>query len=61
MVYSGEKWGKVGFWNKGMPKSDVCKEKMSDVAMKRERISCSKCGKGFTKANIRKHENSCNK
>jgi len=51
----------TGLWNKGMPKSDVCKEKMSDVALKRERISCSKCGKGFTKANIRKHENSCNK
>jgi hypothetical protein len=51
----------TGKFNLGVPKSEDTKEKMSDVALKRERISCSKCGKGFTKANIRKHENSCNK
>lgn len=42
------------------PKSDEHKENMRKAALKRERFPCSKCGKTFTKANLAKHENSCN-
>lgn len=41
------------------PKSDEHKENMRKAALKRERIPCSKCGKGYTKANLNKHERSC--
>ncbi|NBS94500.1 MAG: hypothetical protein EBT27_12415 [Betaproteobacteria bacterium] len=51
----------TGKFNLGVPKTNEHKENMKNVALKRERISCCKCGKGFTKANLQKHENSCNK
>lgn len=51
----------TGRFNLGVPKTDEHREKMKTTTLKRERISCCKCGKGFTKANIRKHENSCSK
>lgn len=41
------------------PKSDDHKENMRKTALKRERIPCSKCGKGYTKANLAKHEKAC--
>jgi len=50
----------VGKWNKGVPKSDFTKKKMSLSAKNRERIVCPKCCDGYTKANYNKHFNSCN-
>lgn len=41
------------------PKSEEHRENMRKAALKRERFPCSKCGKGFTKANLNKHEKSC--
>jgi hypothetical protein len=49
----------TGKFNLGVPKSEDTKKRMSESALVRERFPCCKCGKGFTKANIKKHENSC--
>ena len=40
-------------------KSDEHKENIKQAALKRPRVPCSKCGKGITKANLAKHEKSC--
>ena len=50
----------TGKWNLGVPKSEETKQKMSEAHLKKERVPCSKCGKGYTKANIKKHEAACN-
>ena len=42
------------------PKSETHKENMRKTALKRERFPCSKCGNGYTKANLVKHEKACN-
>jgi hypothetical protein len=49
----------TGKFNLGVAKTDEHKENMKNAALKRERIPCCKCGRGFTKANLQKHENSC--
>jgi hypothetical protein len=49
----------TGKWNLGVPKSEDTKQKMSEAHLKKERVPCSKCGKGYTKANIKKHEAAC--
>ncbi len=41
------------------PKSESHKENMSKSALKRERIPCACCGRGITKANLKKHETYC--
>jgi len=41
------------------PKSDQHAENIREAALRRERIPCSKCGKGITKANLKKHEEAC--
>jgi len=50
----------TGKFNLGIAKTDEHKENIKNSALKRERVPCCKCGKGFTRANIKKHENSCN-
>jgi HNH endonuclease. len=41
------------------PKSAEQRENMKRSALARERVPCCKCGKGFTKANLAKHEKGC--
>jgi ribosomal protein L44E len=41
------------------PKSEEHRKNQSKAALKRPRFPCSKCGKGITKANLKKHEDSC--
>jgi hypothetical protein len=41
------------------PKSESHKGNIAKSALKRERIPCCKCGKGITKANLKKHEGAC--
>lgn len=49
----------IGKWNLGVPKSEETKKRMSEAHMKKQRVPCSKCGKEYTKANIKKHEAAC--
>ena len=42
------------------PKSEEAKVNMRKSALSRPRIPCSKCGKGITNANLKKHERACN-
>ena len=41
------------------PKSDSHRENISKAASMRERIPCSYCERGITKANLKKHETHC--
>lgn len=41
------------------PKSKTHAENISKAASKRERTICSKCGQGYTKANFKRHYDSC--
>lgn len=41
------------------PKSEEHCKNQSKAALKRTRIPCSKCGRGITKSNLKKHEDSC--
>jgi len=41
------------------PKTQEHADNIRKAALKRERIVCSSCGKGYTKANIAKHERAC--
>jgi hypothetical protein len=43
------------------PKSKKHAENIRKAALNRERIPCSTCGNGYTKANLEKHEKSCRK
>jgi len=58
MSESAKKAG-TGKWMKGVPKTETQKDNMRTSALNRERVACGKCGNMFTKANIKKHENSC--
>ena len=51
-------WGK---WNIGIKRSDEAKENYRAASLRRERVPCSHCGKGYTKPNIKKHEKACAK
>jgi len=51
-------WGK---WNIGIKRTDEAKENYRASALRRERVPCSHCGKGYTKPNINKHEKACAK
>lgn len=42
------------------PKTKEHAANIAKGALKRERIPCCKCGKGITKANLKKHEGACN-
>jgi hypothetical protein len=41
------------------PKSESHKSSMSRAALNRPRTTCDKCGQDYTKANFKKHYNSC--
>ena len=43
------------------PKSETHCENIRKAALKRERIPCPKCGNGYTKANYKKHYESCSR
>ena len=48
-----------GKWNIGITRTEEQKENYKNVALSRPRVPCKHCGKGYTKPNLKKHENAC--
>ena len=49
-----------GKWNKGITRTEEQKVNYRKAALSRPRVLCKNCGNGYTKANIKKHEEACN-